>query len=316
MRIVRIVLVLACLVSPVGPVLDAAMVRVEVTLKFTGITHLVGKKTTERLILIPNHKSDDHELIIASPVLYEPDLPYDGEDGTTTYKWGPLDPGFTIDVVNSTGWADAFADNENKTLVFTELGDPAETCPDMNIAPVESLHWLPRLSTVSKHWQATVKKEFEMADPDKAKVWARLPLENDKAGGVLQAELPGERFKFIFREGWFKVDDIRQTMAAYLNYTFVVKLEEADPKFKLMGADFQTGNPRTLGTFKAVNKKIEIVFANMMPGEFFEPQDRDSHFHLYFKPVDGAPAVRVRNLGEKCAKGTGSEIECGPVRLP
>jgi hypothetical protein len=310
MRIIRIVLLVSSLFL-LGDGLHATTIDVNVTLKFTGITHLIGKKVTERLIVIPNHSEDEHELIIASPIIFGPDLPNEKGDGTTVYKWGPAPLGFKFDLKKSTGWVDAL----NKELKFTELGDPADTCPEAYDAPAESLHWLPRLSTVSKHFQAKVKAEFEVENPDKSKVWARLQLKKDEFGGRLEAELPAQRFKFIFREGWYKDDDIRQTIAAYLNYTFVVQLDEADPKFKLMALDYD-GNPITLGTFKAVNRKIDIIFANMMPEEFFKQQDRSSHFDLYFLAIDGAPAVHVHNLYKKCGGGVGSEIECGPVRLP
>jgi hypothetical protein len=292
--------------TPVRP----GFTRVVVTLKVSGIAHLIGSGPSQRLLVIPNETGKGHQLMLAATPNYissqAASLLTSGptvQKGTGyTYDYRELPPGFEIDlppVVES-------------SLLFSDEGDATnDECPFPDSGtPDESLHWLPHLSKASGV-TASVKPAFVQVDPSSANVSARL----DITKGLLTSELSPLVHSFTFSSGG--TPKLKQAVATYLVYTFSVDVSASAPVFTLRGHDFSANHvPVVLGNFIPDLGNIEIILANVPIADFFNQTPAPlAHFALHYDAVNGASPPSVI-MGSLCRHGLGGDVECGPTQIP
>jgi len=309
-----------------NPVVPATK-QVTVALLFTGAGILSGTTLADRVYVVPNFSKENPmhtPLLLAIPDMVVADLTDKREQlqkGQTpgqgdTYLYREIPPGYEIDLPRS-GWTLA----NNPSLSLDESGDnTAAQCPDSTTVKRTSLHWLPRLSTVSQESPYTLKDDFIKSAPSADAVVTRLAI----AGGILDVSLTSSQRKFQFtRRNVPAADDVVQTVSSYLRYTFVVDLDANNPVFTLMGHKFGTDGSQAsdrfeYGQFKPNgNNRIEISLANLPVEEFFAPRLGAAlqHFPLYYKMIDGSPMHTLPIVKGKCPSiAVGAVIECAPVR--
>jgi hypothetical protein len=288
---------------------------VEVTLRVTGIAHLIGDAgSKQRTLVIPNHKNADHDLLVLVNTKFKSALLDDERtvDGIT-YAYDEFPEGYEIDLAAS-GW---IPPTTTGTLTADETGDQTdEPCPG-GMAPRDSLHWLPRMSTVNKD-AVTVKHSHQEKDPKAKHVLARMEITDGKLTSALQ---PSAR-KFEFDTNGATGGDFVQAVADYLVYKFTARVVTGQP-FVLKARKFRSdkGDPeewREIVRVTPVSNVVEITLANVIEDNFFHPEKitEIEHFHHYYdalhKPVKN---IRKVTAGNKCdGGGADSGVECGPIR--
>jgi len=309
-----------------GP--TAPMTTLQVTLSFSGAVHL-DPDVSPPFIIVPNFKGASHDSFIAADkdAVAPGGLPntrkqFD-DDAVPVKKqigdfmWGDIPPsgikGVTIDL--------AASGVKFSSPVSMDLGDASkDTCPNppdaASTTKPTSLHWLPRLWRVSKaKGPLPLKKVYTAAEPDSNDVAARLVLD----GGTLQTQLgPSER-EYTFPIGRPAPDDITQTVAMSLDYTFTVDVPASNPIFVLKGREFKTSKLVDLGTFKPFTgtNRIVINVINMPINEFFDVHDTKSlpHFDLHYRLIDGAHnEAKPVYVKKDCIPAALKPLyECGPT---
>lgn len=292
----------------------ATTTTVHVSLRFTGIVHLVGTAPDERLVVARNLTKETmkHFPVIIASDSFPSNLPKTGTVGGRDYHWNDLPVGITIVPALDT------ALGHNVTLSLSEDGDPRTTCPKgstTTVAP-DSLHWLPRLSNVSPvTGTPAVDPKYTTATPAGSDVVFRLPIKNGK---LLADELSTQIFAFSDGQASYG----EQTVANFLRYHFDVELKRtstSDPfEFDLVAQDF-SGATTTLGTFEPSGDEIEIIIANLPDKAFFNPMLYKPLMHfkdLSYSITTGITPMTPILLTQTCGGPVGSEVECGPVRVP
>ena len=303
---------------------------IEVTLRFTGMVHLVGSAADQRLVVVP--KVSGHTFLLTTLASNDTELlPDTGtiKIGTeeTHVKYRVFPSGYEIDLAES-GWIES----GTPKLDFTEAGDennPPNSknaeCPDGN-APAKSLHWLPSLSAASKT-PVKIKLDFQQKDPPASKIHTRLEITE----GRVEAALPLEPSRFEFdRNG--KIDqndgDHIQAMANSLDFVYTAYVDPNKPYYVLKGRKFRSKPADAdqwaeLVRIKPASDKVVLTFANVVKNDFFNPKSPTQivHFHHYYEITDtkyDAKKEKVVALQNNCPKspsGGESGVECGPVRV-
>jgi len=309
-------------VKPVAAKPLGSTTNYPVTLRISGIVHLVGNKGDKtRLLVVPNLTAANprHAPLLLATADYKPyglgkqrvqTLP---DGSTVTYLYTELTPGLELDLVKSNIYL-------QNTLDFDETdkdanGKPAE-CPVPPYAKRRSLYWLPRLSRVSGV-SFNVKSAYSKKDPSPADVVTRMEI----VDGALDAQPGGDKFVFAVNGNTKQT----QAVATELQYTFMAALDASTPVFTLYGRQFkkQSNDPDQwveIAHFVPYNGRIEIVLANVVEDDFFKPTAMAylPHFDLYYGAVSrflGVP-IATATRGDKCGGGVGGTVECGPDSLP
>jgi hypothetical protein len=306
-----------------------------VTLKITGLAHLVNNGDGTRKLIVPkvamhetlllteenkSELSDDGLLNKKDEQLEAGQNPGDGRE----FFFRKFPAGHEIDLEKS-GWVKP----SRPKLVADETGDPSEECPDPAKAPKESLHWLPHLATVSKH-SGTPKldKEFTKKDPLDTKVIAHLNF----VDGVLSAELTGAahgKFQFT-KKGKPASGEHVQAISSFLKYPFHAKLEsvtidgKTEQLIVIRGRKFKQPS-QTTETFDVIarfkpdsSRNVEIVLANVVNFFKLEKVQKVGHFPRAYDIFDAttpvAATIPVRT--SECGEPGDSGVECGPDRVP
>jgi hypothetical protein len=291
----------------------SGMRRVLVTVKVSGIAHLIGQGPNRRLLLFPN-QTPGHKLMLATIKDYvstqAASLLTSGPivQGTTgtSYIFRELPPGFEIDLPSIV----------ETSLVFSDEGDTSNAeCPSpQSTADDKSLHWLPHLSKASGV-SVSAKPTFVQVDPSATDVSARLNITR----GTLISELSRNLHSFEFVNPTSGTVNLTQAVATYLVYTFTVDLPSATPTFALQGHSFSTHASIPLGNFVPdPHDNIVIVLANVPIADFFNPGAATAlgHFNLHYNTLNpGAtpPTVRIKGF---CRHGLSADVECGPTQIP
>lgn len=304
---------------------------VTVKIRVTGIAHLVDDDSDpakRRLLVIPNHEGffgGGHRLLLLVNTFFTSELLGKTKTrtiaGTTiTYAYEEFPSGYEIDL-EASGWVPPASPN----LKFNEKGDATGAqCPatgtDTSGPPRDSLHWLPRLSTVSMA-SFTVKTSHKQKDPDEDDVLTRIDLKDGHLQAVLQA-VP-RRFEFD-RDGTVGTGgDHVQAVADAVEFTFTAMVAPGKP-FVLKGRKFKraVADPEQWLELVRVmpNPNVVIDLANVRPNEFFSPKRTNTipHFHAYYDIVDKPKKVkRVIDTETDCdGSANDSGVECGPIRVP
>jgi len=308
---------------------DPYVKKVTVTLRFTGIVHVVDKGT-DRVIVIPNNHGvfgiGGHRLYLLVNSDSFPNSELLPNDGLRTvnnydehYKYAEFPSGYEIDLAASGWYAPA-----NPHLNFSEDGDNTyEECPSQGNKT--SLHWLPRLSVVSKDPSLTVKKAYFdpdlTKDPDPGDVLTRVVATD----GKLEANVMAYAYRYTFDLGG---NDRVQAVASYLDYTFDAYIpNNASAKFVLKGRRFRSDSSAAdqwveLVRVPPVNDQVIVVLANVRSSHYFmkNPQAplQLTDFDKYYDIIDKLPnKLPVPTRGTNCNnQGNDSGVECGPDRVP
>ena len=305
--------------------------KFKVTLKISGAAHLVDGATPPFLI-VPNFLKEDppHQaFLLAIPAGVAPggltntrdQLDMDHLDPHTnqplnlgTFMFSEIPAGVEIDLEQS-----GVVFPAGSTLTFVPGDASNDVCPSDVPGvgtPPNSMHWIPRLSKVSKQSKPfDLKSTFTSKDPSGDLVAARLEMK----GGSLEPELSPLRRAYRFRIGGVDADDdVVQTVSMSLNYTFLVDLPEDKPVFTLQGRKFGTTTLIPLGSFKPFTgtDQIQIDLINLPEDEFFKLHDTRSlpHFHMHYAVFSGFPLKAVPKLVQNCSGGSIKPLfECGPT---
>jgi hypothetical protein len=305
-----------------------------VTLRIRGIAHLVGESATnQRLLVVPNHKNlagMKHDLLILVSSRYESELPGNPRTKTragVTYKFDDFPEGHEIDLKES-GWKPP----STAKLTFSEAGDsPAVLCPSEESAPAGSLHWLPRLSTVSKA-TFSVKPDHKAKDPRPRDVLTRIEMVDGSLTSVMTSD--PRAFEFD-RDGQNGGGDHIQAIADALEFKFTAMVEPGRPfvlkgrKFKASSndADTRIDLVRVVPQLTPAGKRtVEIELANVVASDFFADVHSAAMPHIdHYYDIIESPN-RIQGLRKATCSGpvaagdidtmSTSGVECGPDRVP
>jgi len=303
--------------------------KVTVTLRFTGIVHLVDgtDPAKERFVVVPNHHGffgGGHHLFVMADrgTFKDTELLNKKESRKTTsttenYVYDEFPDGYEIDLVAS-GWFPP----ASPALTFTEDGDAqAYECPEQG--DKTSLHWLPRLSLVTKQ-PFNVKTSHIKSDPDSSDVLARMDITDGKLVAVVDAY--AGRYKFAL--GGPSNQDVTQAIASYLDYTFDAYIPAGAKYFALRARKFKSKPADAdqwidIAHIAPVNNEVIMTFANVMKSDFFTqnavPSQHLTHFGKFYDILDN-PQKKVKGverLQQTCTnQGGDSGVECGPDRVP
>jgi hypothetical protein len=313
----------------VGPAsAQPTLKAVDVTIEITGISHLVDGERypdKERTLVVTNHHGwfgSGHHLFLlvnsddfADTKLLEGKRTRDFNGQKVKYAYREFPDGYEIDLVAS-GWFNAspqlnFKEDGDKDK--PNAGDPNAECPDGNKT---SLHWLPRLSTVSGT-NLTVKKSHTDANPSAKDVLTRIAMKD----GTLEASVHPATPKYEFKIGG--ANNHKQAVADSLIYKFTAYVKDGD-YFVLQGRKFNpdTNAPQEwqeLARVMPVNSKVIFMLANVIEDDFFNPMITHTldHFDKFYAIIESPPVkakpVYVMNCNNS---GNNSGIECGPDRVP
>jgi hypothetical protein len=196
---------------------------------------------------------------------------------------------------------------EPPRLDFSVAG--SGTCPTEE--SMTSLRWVPLLSDITKR-PVVPKPEFISADPDAARVSARMTMRSGKLETII-----GEPNLWTFKERGetAPADAHRQFMAAGVKYTFPY----VGGELRLTLRKFGSNERRTIVLDAGEEPFLTLKLANLpedggVPGR---AGDVDEHFALYYDMVSGDVPPLLPHL-EKAAcpfKGGIDGVNCGPDRL-
>jgi hypothetical protein len=200
-------------------------------------------------------------------------------------------------------------------------GSTAE-CPEpFTTTPKASLHWLPQLTKVSKATHLTLREAFIKRDPAREDVLLRMEL----PGGRLEAELTPQMRKYQFViDGQPASDDVVQTVAMSLNYTFTINLPPGGTfilRGRKFGAPGEANDLVELGRFKpGDDSRIVLDLMNMPKDDFFH-QHHDTasipHFHLHYRILNELVNEAVPMVKDDACPVNANrpQFECGPAHL-
>jgi hypothetical protein len=235
---------------------------------------------------------------------------------TTNYQYRDYPDGYEIDLIAS-GWY-----NASPRLDYKEDGDKDKpNAGDLNVeCPEEgnpkSLHWLPRLSTVSGRIPLKVKASLVDPNPSPRDVLARIEMKDGTLAASVRAQVA--KYEFVVPG---PNNNHKQAVADYLDYTFPAYMKSTDTYFVLVGRKFKSDPPeyQELARVKPVGTEVVLTLANVMEHDFFHPMITNTlpHFSDYYSIIDSPPVKGEPRFVKNCENsGADSGVECGPDRAP